>query len=297
MPRRAGFSKIDHKRQRNDPMKHQAPHDRRPAYWNADAGAAGPPSLSNLRRELERSRARERALLMELADRTRDNHEQSLLLHEADHRLKNMLQLAASMLQMQLADGDDPELKRRIGTVIERLRNLARVHAAICQTGDHDRISVEPWLKNICQAMALNPSVAVDVQVDQMEWPAAVATPLGLFVTEALSNALKHAFDGRGQGRIAVTLARAGAADWRLSVADDGPGRPDKMGSGLGLKLLDVFARQLGGRADIGSGLEGRGLCVSAIFPAPTHPRHAFAARRRGRDRGVDPSGAQRAAP
>ncbi|MDB5461066.1 MAG: uncharacterized protein JWO72_2807 [Caulobacteraceae bacterium] len=276
-------------------MKHQAPHERRsrPAYRNVDSGPSAEQSLSNLKRELERGRARERALLLELADKTRDNHEESLLLREADHRLKNMLQLAASMLEMQLADGDDPELKRRIGTVIERLRNLARVHSAICQAGDHDRISVDVWLKKICHAMALNPSVAMDVTVDQMDWPVAAATPLGLFVTEAMSNALKHAFDGRGRGHIAVGLARAGDADWKLSVADDGRGRPDKMGSGLGLKLLNVFARQLGGCLDIGAGLEGRGVCMSVTFPAPAHPRQAFTPRRRARDRLVDPSGAE----
>jgi two-component sensor histidine kinase len=65
-----------------------------------------------------------------------------------------------------------------------------------------------------------------------------------------------------------VQLARDGDS-WRLSVSDDGQGSPRQIEPGFGLRLLGLLARQLRGRLDIGRGLGGRGLSVSAVFALP----------------------------
>jgi two-component sensor histidine kinase len=69
-------------------------------------------------------------------------------------------------------------------------------------------------------------------------------------------------------GRVFVQLGREGD-DWRLTVADDGCGGRDRIQPGFGLRLLGLLARQLRGRLDIGPGLDGCGLSVSAVFPMP----------------------------
>jgi two-component sensor histidine kinase len=76
------------------------------------------------------------------------------------------------------------------------------------------------------------------------------AVPLGLIVNELVANALEHAFVGRDQGRITISLSAGGDA-WELRVSDDGVGLPRGFDleheSTLGLRLVSNLARQLDG--------------------------------------------------
>jgi len=79
--------------------------------------------------------------------------------------------------------------------------------------------------------------------------PAPTAESLGLIVTELVINALKHAFDEKTKdGRITVAYDVAGT-DWKLSVADNGMGKPDGVfaqpKSGLGTGIVKALAKQL----------------------------------------------------
>ena len=95
--------------------------------------------------------------------------------------------------------------------------------------------------------------------------------PLALFVTEAMTNAYKHAFDGRDTGTLTVSVTADAARNLSARITDDGigmgaadstePGR-----RGVGGALFDAFARQLGGKAEAGPQPEG-GHGVLITFP------------------------------
>jgi chemotaxis protein methyltransferase CheR len=99
------------------------------------------------------------------------------------------------------------------------------------------------------------------------------AESLGLIVTELVMNALKHAFpDEKAEGRITVAYDRHGT-NWRLSVSDNGIGRP-KSGfapakSGLGTGIIKALSHQLDAQVETVAGLEGTTVSVThATFPA-----------------------------
>jgi two-component sensor histidine kinase len=65
-----------------------------------------------------------------------------------------------------------------------------------------------------------------------------------------------------------VTLER-GPGELRLTIADDGSGiDPQRADSGLGHRLVDSLAGQLGGRVERESGSQG--TTVRLMFPGPT---------------------------
>ncbi len=74
-------------------------------------------------------------------------------------------------------------------------------------------------------------------------------TPLSLAVTEAISNAFKHAF-GPGEGGRILVSARRLDGQIEVTVRDTGKGVSgvQENGSSLGMKLIRSFAQQLGGR-------------------------------------------------
>jgi two-component sensor histidine kinase len=91
---------------------------------------------------------------------------------------------------------------------------------------------------------------------------------LSLIVAELVTNSLKHAFNGRTGGLIAVTVA-GGNGVYTLSVADDGPGLPPDFGkatgSSLGQGILQSLAHQLHGKLVFDP---GPGTVAKVIFHA-----------------------------
>lgn len=219
-----------------------------------------------LAHDLDIAHAHERTLMFELANAARDLHEKDLLLSEAEHRLKNTLHLAHGLLMTQARTAAGKDAKDELEAAGARLKAVADVQIGLHEMGEEVRL--DQWLPLVCRSMALKPGVEVDVRAEEIVVPGAVASPIGLFAWEAVCNALKHAFPGDAGGRVSVQLAREGDG-WRLSIADDGCGGPEQIQPGFGLRLLGLLARQLRGRLDIGPGLGGRGLGVSAVFPLP----------------------------
>ena len=86
--------------------------------------------------------------------------------------------------------------------------------------------------------------------IDAVSLDADTAIPFGLIFTELMTNAFKHGSPADRSGTITVSV-RLKDGRGTLSVADDGPGMQRELGSDtsstLGLRLVQVLARQLGG--------------------------------------------------
>jgi chemotaxis protein methyltransferase CheR len=99
------------------------------------------------------------------------------------------------------------------------------------------------------------------------------AESLGLIVTELVINSIKHAFSNETKiGQITVAYDVSGT-DWKLSVADNGIGRPDGVlaqpKAGLGTGIVKALAQQLGAKVETLSGPQGTSVSVThATFAA-----------------------------
>ena len=77
------------------------------------------------------------------------------------------------------------------------------------------------------------------------------------------SSALKHAFpESKPDGRIVVSYA-VSDADWTLTIADDGVGKPTVVAKhGLGTSIVNALAQQLDARVEVASDQRGTALTV-----------------------------------
>ena len=89
---------------------------------------------------------------------------------------------------------------------------------------------------------------------------------LKLAVTEAVANAVKHAYPADSPGRVTVELS-ATAGRLEIAVSDEGrgiddadlpTGRDELAESGMGLSIIRAIADEV----DVGAGLGGRGTRV-----------------------------------
>lgn len=175
-----------------------------------------------------------------------------LLLQEVNHRVKNSLQLVASMLQLQ-ANTASEEVKSELLDASTRIAAVARAHGRLYRSHEIATLDLATYLVDLCADLA---SVRTDCRIEveageRVEIATDRAIPVALVVNELVTNAVKYAHPGSGACHVQVRLAPAEAGGIvRLSVRDDGPGLPDGFdpaaGGGLGMRIVTAFAQQLG---------------------------------------------------
>jgi len=196
-----------------------------------------------------------------VVERTAALVQRDLLLREVYHRVKNNLQVVDSILVMQAKQLADPAAKRAMASLRGRIYALGLVHHQLMGSANLQTFDVAPFLRelsgNIVDGGAA-PGVSLSVQADPLDVGLDFAIPLGLLVTELVTNALKHAFPG-GEGHVAVGLTRNPDGTFALVVADDGTGYDGDAGplgastSGLGSKIITGLVSQLKGTMNIQS--------------------------------------------
>jgi len=207
--------------------------------------------------------------------------QKELLVREIHHRVKNNLQLVMSLLNLHARRIRDPRAEEAFAEARSRINALATLHRRLYESESLQEIDLHWFLEDLCAELrrgGLSRGRNVELVVES---PSEVigpdlAVPLGLLVTEAITNAYKHAFVDRAQGRIVVKVERELPERLIISIRDDGSGiDPERLNagsSGLGRSLIEAFVRQLHGELDIRS---ENGTVVEVRFPAPLRPRLA----------------------
>ena len=172
-----------------------------------------------------------------------------LLLQEMSHRVKNKFAMVSSIIALQ-ARRSSAEVREALEDVASRVSIIATVHNYL-QLSRHDGlIDMSEYLPTLCKALneaLCGPrAISFTTAADDVRLPPEKALSTGLIVNELVTNAFKYAFDDERPGHVRVELARSNEG-LRLSVADDGKGCPKDMQSGLGTRLVTVFATQLDG--------------------------------------------------
>jgi two-component sensor histidine kinase len=186
------------------------------------------------------------------------------LLHEVDHRVKNNLQLIASLIQLQARRSADPAAKLALKTTLERVNAVTTVHRRLFQDDVH-RFEVADFLRDLCADLAAGAGrrdIEIRLDLAPVQLPAASAAPFALIANELVGNALKHAFPDRG-GRISVSLAQEGDG-CVLTLVDDGVGLSDAP-PGFGLTLVRLLCQQLHAELELGGWESG----VRAVLRTP----------------------------
>ena len=197
-----------------------------------------------------------------------------VMLREGDHRIKNSLQLVASLMRLQATREPGTSTRFALRAAAARVSSVASIHDALQGAGGGDRVDLGATLRKMCaslHAMAGDEGlIQVIVEAEPVELPVALAQPLVLAVNELVVNALRHAFTDDEAGNVRVNLA-ASRAEVTLSVTDDGNGLDAKTGSarGYGMSLVDMMVQQINGTLTMRSGATGTMFTITARMPAP----------------------------
>lgn len=185
-------------------------------------------------------------------------------IQEADHRIANHLAMLAAFVRLKelelardLAIPSTEAVQMLLETIRTQTDAVARLHRALASSGGHVAADLAEHLHATCAPLAsllagrveMIEDFAPDCQVapDQI-------LPLTQIVSEAITNAVKHAYPAGAAGRVLIRTRRDELNGFTVEIADDGPGlppgfNPDEEG-GLGLRLMRALSSQLGARLE-----------------------------------------------
>lgn len=205
-------------------------------------------------------------------ERTRALEERSLLLREVYHRVKNNLQVVDSLLMIQALKIADPAAREALSELRSRVFALGLVHQQLMNSPDLKTFEIGPFLAdlsaNIVGGMA-DDRIRLTVDASPLKVGLDFAVPLGLLLTEIVTNSLKHAFPN-GAGQIEVSLRVDTGERVVLTVADNGVGRPGEVQAeakrGSGSSIINKLVAQLTGEMAV---RHDAGTTTEIILPLP----------------------------
>jgi len=212
------------------------------------------------------------------------------MMREIHHRVKNNLQIVTSLLNLQAKAVQGESAQRAFNDIQTRVRALALVHRYLYESEDLQSVNLAAFLKELAASLQLSygisqEQVAIEVEADEVWDVSDRAVPLALFMTETMSNALKHAFPQGRQGVIRIVLKAGQDSLVRFSVEDNGIGLTEAQTiaqgpqASLGMSLIKAFARQVDGKLTI-SGPPGTVVAIEFINKYQPHEVPSDAVRK-----------------
>ena len=199
------------------------------------------------------------------------------LIKEVHHRVKNNLQVIASLLRLESGRSQAPEVKSVLGDMRNRIGTMAALHESLYRSESSATVNLGNYLRQLSiqafQSQATgSDGIGLQHQLESVLVGMDQAVTCGLLVNELISNCFKHGFPAGASGFVRVDLHPLNTAGhWRLSVYDTGVGLgddfEDKRKNSLGLQLADGLAKQIGGALEIATN-GGQGVAFSVDFQA-----------------------------
>jgi two-component sensor histidine kinase len=234
---------------------------------------------------LNRYRLKQRATLLLEAQQAEINRQNASLQHlltekdwmlkEIHHRVKNNLEVISSLLETQSDYLRDPSALIALREGQNRVHAMGLIHQKLYQSHSLSVVDMTAYIREIAEHLVesfdCQDTVQLHLNVAPIELDVTLATPLGLIINEALTNALKYAWPRPQPGNIRIGLTKMAAQHLQLVIEDDGAGFPAgfdmENGRTMGLTIMRGLSGQLDGRLRI---TQTPGVRVSLEFEVAT---------------------------
>ena len=207
----------------------------------------------------------------ELRRRDRALLSKDATIREIHHRVKNNLQTVSALLRLQSRRIDDPNASAALEEAVRRVASIAIVHETL-STSDQETVAFDEVMDRImANAVELSTrtnEISIERTGNFGGFPAIVATPLALVLTELIHNALEHGLGSVGS-KLELRVERTETL-CRVHVMDNGSGlaegfKPEQEAN-LGLQIVQTLTvNELNGSIEFKRLTEGTEAVVT--FP------------------------------
>ncbi len=179
--------------------------------------------------------------------------EKELLLRETHHRVKNNLGVIRGLLALEGEPQEGTSSSTILQDAASRVGTMMTLYDRLYRSGEYRDMSLRDYLPSlvaeIMRQFESASSVETVLRIDDVVLGAKTLSPLGIMITEMITNSMKHAFTAVDAPRIELVMQTDGAVT-TLTYADNGVGLPDSVSAtapeSFGLRLIHLLADQIG---------------------------------------------------
>ena len=185
-------------------------------------------------------------------------HEKELILSEVHHRVKNNMNTIYGLLKIQAVAQKNKEANDVLQNAAGRVLSMSVLYDKLYRSEDNGAISIKKYLPALVdEIVGIFPqkhALKIETSIDEVILSSKILSPIGMIINELISNTMKHAFNGRDEGFIAVTASKKEDRMF-IMVMDNGHGIPESVtfdnSPGLGLRLVEMLVKQINGSITI----------------------------------------------
>jgi len=184
------------------------------------------------------------------------NEQKSVLVQEIHHRVKNNLQFVRSMLELQTNNTESEEEAENLIDVSRRIAAMSLVHEMLYLEAEALGVSLKNYLEQLIyhSGDSFPQHVKFTLSVVDRELPIEKLVAIGVICSELFTNSVKYAFINTPEPIIHLSITTETDGKLLLSVEDNGTENLQEntnKRSSLGLRMIDIFSRQLNGAYSI----------------------------------------------
>ena len=199
--------------------------------------------------------------------------EKDQLIKEVHHRIKNHMNTMYSILSVQASYFKNPDVLAAFEEAKNRIRLMQSLYHKLYAGSDSNTMQLQPFILELIEdlqnAYSTTAYISISTDIENIQVTAKQSLPIGIVVTELITNSLKYAFPDRQTGHISVSLRKIKSNLLEIRVADDGDGATESSITdktyGFGLTLVQGYARQFDGTVDI-QNTEGTSITVTLVL-------------------------------
>jgi PAS domain S-box-containing protein len=205
-------------------------------------------------------------------------NEKEILLREIHHRVRNTIQLAVSMMKMQIRRETDKRVRNALLGTQNRLNAIASTFDMLYYSKDLSQVNLRNIIRSVVGSIQSSyvtgeHPIQSDIRIDIRELGVDLALPLALITSELVTNAFQNAFPDGRSGMVTVTGSQDEQGKITLTVNDKGPGlpeglRPAKSGT-TGLTIVHTLVQQIDGTLNY----ETSGKGTKFVITVPLHEK------------------------
>jgi PAS domain S-box-containing protein len=205
--------------------------------------------------------------LMDITERKRAEdqvraslEEKEVLLGEIHHRVKNNLAFMSSLLNLQARHVREEGRRRMFEDARTRIHSMAVAHELLYRAENLADLDIPEYVAGLADHLVISQRrmgtpITLRKDIEPVSFGLDTAIPLGLILTELVTNSIKHAFPHGVKGEIRISLRALDHDRFELSVKDTGSGLPPRVDpnnpQSLGLNLVKTFVGQLNGALEV----------------------------------------------
>lgn len=235
-----------------------------------------PIGFGSINRDNRPQRQTEAQLRQLLAEKEQLLQEKESLLQEVHHRVKNNLQIIASLINLQQHTLSDPMAIAALQTSQTRIQSLAMVYERLDESDSFAQLNLADYIPELtqylCHTDAFAHPVVTQFDLVPIGLSADAAIACGLILHELIDNVIHHAFPDQIVRTLTIQLrAIAQSTDLgtlcRIRLQDNGIGLPEDVNphqsETLGFQLIISLLQKLRGTLEYDRGLN----CFQLTFP------------------------------